>query len=610
MDHGRRKIVGGLSLLGVNLLAGCITPGGGLRRDGTGTEATADEYRSIYYSDASGASTVEAFEFFDPRKSAMAKRIFDTVRERKIISQAVPMPSEAQVDKALGALRQAQERHQGKRELQLDDGFDIAQSLVPLMRMYLDLSAPEAEPGKATKETPKLSKDGTLTIPPGYKVTTIQKGYCLDKNLGAPGAGEVLTLMPAEQLIPQELLPLYRAMQLKAFQDDSYRDKMQNLMWTLRSAGEPNSLASGVTPQTLREMEQAMPGGARAFADYHNSHFGQAASRAAAGGAGKPPPEYSILGLLNTITGHGDRNAKSPGASELFAAFVDGMNNRPVTGSHPTDNRNYQMLAPGIATWSIGAGPLKPQIEIVNTGNRPFDINYANWIAKPARQAQQVAMYPNTPANTFYEQYPRVADPEQAAARNTLAMRVLKDGLEPAGRFLTDRALKNFSQSDLFKNLATRLLKSNPAVKVLIDTLPGLGNVLSLYEAVTGKNWLTGMPLNAFERVASCLGVIPLAGYFKVAMGAGAIKTAGMAFAGAGVATNLGVTDPIFSYAKEYKDPVEFAGKYVSDGLNGNLNKGLEGMLTSSKLSAADKKNIEQYLTSQSYKTGYSYSRY
>lgn len=613
MNLKRRYIISGISCFGVTLLEGCITPVLSGRREEVLAGSQAEYYKSIYFSGPTGGSTAgDGFEFFNATKSAQAKRIFDTASRSQVIPQTFMLPSEAQVSKAIDLFHSVRDRYQDTKELNLDQSYEVAQNILPLLRVYLDLHQVTPGSRKEPEGEVKLAADGTLTIPPGHKVTSIQTGYCLDKALGAPGRGEVLTLMPIDNLMPDELVPLYKAIQQKAYRDKDYRSSMQNLMWTLRSAGQPDSLASNATSSTLRDMDAAMPNGARIFVDYHNKHFGQSsAGKPSAGSNGQrvnnPPPEYSILGLLNTLTGNGDKNAAGPSAADLFNAFLDGMN-KPVTGDHPTDNRNYQMLQPGVASWTIGSSQLTPQIQVINAGDRTFEINFADWVAKPARKAQQIAMYPTLPQYLLREKLPRVPDEAQISLLEQLKKLVDPEVLKGLQRFLSDKYLKNASQSKVFADLAMRLLKNNPAAQAMIGAMPILGNLLSLYEACSGLNWVTGKPLNAFERVAACLGVVPMVGVFKEGLKATAIKVSGMAFAGAGLATNLGWDDPVAGYATAYKDPIEFAGKYALAKVNNNINQGLLEMTSSNKLNPVEKTRIRDYLASS--QANYFYLKY
>jgi hypothetical protein len=614
VDLNRRRIIGGISCFGVTLLGGCITPAASRKPDEVVTDSPGESYKSLYFSgQASVPVAGDGFEFFNPQKSAQAKRIFDTSTSSKVIPHAFEMPTEAEVRKAINRFHGVRDRYQDSKELNLDQSYEVAQNIVPLLRVYLDLHQVTPSSRKAPEGAVKLAADGTFTIPPGHKVTSIQTGYCLDQSIGAPGRGEVMTLMPVEHLIPNELVPLYKAMQQKAYLDNGYRSKMQKLMWTLRSAGQPNSLAASVTADTLRDMDAAMPNGARTFVDYHNTHFGQSTAGKPSAGSNaqkenKGPPEYSILGLLNTLSGNGDKNVKSTiTANDYYNAFLNGMS-KPVTGDHPTDNRNYQMLRPGVASWTIGASQLTPQIQVINAGDRPIEINFIDWVAKPARRAQQVAMYPTLPQHVLLENLPQEPDEAQVSQLEQLKKLVDPEVLKALQRFLTDKYLKDVSQRKEFADLAMRLLKNNPAAQAMIGAMPILGNLLSLYEACSGLNWVTGKPLNSFERIAACLGVVPMAGVFKEGLKATAVKVSGVAFAGAGVATNLGWDAPVASYAKAYNDPIEFAGKYALAKVNDNLNQGLLKLTSTNKLSQMEKKQVLEYLGSS--RANYFYLKY
>jgi hypothetical protein len=605
----RRSIVIGLPLLSSGFMAGCIATGSSGIKFFQSKSQPKGFYKSIYYStydpktDAPGV-----FEVYDKSKSAISKYIFDTVRDKGIIPRIVDMPTAQQLEQANSYINEVKNKYAGQKELGIDEALDVAEHIIPFLRMYADLNSPELNSGIEKNTAFSVSRDGTLTIPPGYKVVSIQQGYCLDQNLGAPGKGEILSLQPAGTLIPAELQPLYKAMQMKALYDESYRAKMQNLLWTLRSAGQAQSLASQVTAQTLRDMDVALPGGAQTFVDYHNHLLKKTASP-----SGTPssrnwitnPSENSILGLINTLAGRGDKNVKGQSSQDIFDSLVDGMN-RGITGAPPTDDRDYQMLAPSVASHAIGAGTLKPQIRIINASNKPYTINFSDWIAKPGRAAQHVAMYPSISQNLGTERFP-VATPDFLTTLKDLknSAASIASGLLHFGAGLY---LKNFSQSPEFLGLATRFLKNNPAAKALVSSMPFIGNALCLYEAMTGLSWLTGKPINAFDRVAAGLGVIPLGGAFKGVLNEKAISIAGQVFAAAGITTNLGWENPVAKYAKAYNSVPEFASKYTMDALSGNLNKGLMNLANSGKFSKTESEQIKNYLSSES--AGWYYMKY
>ena len=42
--------------------------------------------------------------------------------------------------------------------------------------------------------------------------------------------------------------------------------------------------------------------------------------------------------------------------------------NQPVTGAVPQDNRDYQMISPTVATFSVGTSTLTPRILLTEPG--------------------------------------------------------------------------------------------------------------------------------------------------------------------------------------------------------------------------------------------------
>lgn len=601
MIKARRRL---LALMGVSVLGtGCapmgVNPGALGRRLMTamGLQKPEELYTSLVYGDLSRSGAWSLDYDFD--KSTQAYRIFKSIADQGKIPQQIPMPTEAQVDEAAEQVRRIIAKHQGKTQLELDDTYELMQHSIPLLRMYLDVHALDEPPRqKAAKGKPtavaraaaatsvSVAPDGTVTIPPGYLVHYDQKGYCLDAGLPAPGKGEILSLIPAQSLIPEKLLPLYRAMLDRAYEDPSYRGDMQRLMWTLRGAGDPYSMAARVDEKTLRQMEAAMPGGAKLFVDYHN---GNVAAKQLLNKLGEKA-KIRVNGQEINPADFVDPRRSQAAVDALFRGSTQAMS-APVTGAVPTDGREFQMLTPTVASHATGSGTLQPQIRIVNTGTAPYTINLRHYIAKPGRPAQQIAMYPTR--SVANARYPQVPDNSQLDALDKLKKKIDAYLNADLARFLSNQVLKGVAKDGCMRDLAFRALGNSPAAQKLIEMMPILGSGLSLYEAVSGKSWVNGRDLNAFERVAAGLGVVPGAKLFNSVLKAGAYGVAEKVFAGLGFAANgnypaevrswlsqnmpatMDAVDKTGAYVKTFNNPLDATVGLVDGRINENMMKSL-----------------------------------
>lgn len=589
MNLNRRKTVNYISLAGFgSLITGCIPLAGnsGLRRQdgenssGLKSEHIEDSYRSLYYKSGSGAKSEFYSGEYSPILSNNSQEVFESIAKNGVISKTFLMPTESQVDDAIALFKKIQIKYATQKTLNTPETYEIVQHVLPLLRIYFDLNGVD-EQKKITQtnfnDSVKLDRNGNITIPPGFRISVTQTGYCLDEKLGAAKTGDTITMMPASQLIEPELLPLYRAMQDRANTDKDYRYRMQKLMWTLRTAGQPNSLASHADRETLMDMNKAMPGGAQLFADFHNKRI----DKLNEGSSSK------VGGFVNPFEFKSNPN-NTP--ENIFKAFMDGLTGKPVSGENARDNRNFQMLKRNLAAFSYNENELKPRIDVVNIGSNVDVINLADWVMKPTKKAQHIAMYPTQPENLASKAYPFIENPILRALWEKLKAKVDYALLTEGARFLNDKVLKNVSQAKFVKDFVFRYIGNTPAVQRVITAMPYLGNAISLYEAVSGKNWINGRDLNAFERAASAFGTIPGGNFFKAAFKNGIVKYGGLALAGAGFATNSGLMQKeIAAYAKTFTNPLDAPETLMDEKFTEGLMNSLVEVNERSNLSKADK---------------------
>lgn len=518
----------------------------------------------------------------NPAFSAEAKAIFEQFRSSRTIRAFVPMPSDQQADQAIALFHRAKDRYASRTALETDETYDLIEHLLPLLRMFIDVSVA----GTTTKGNglqPPIATDGSFSIPPGGMVMLGQQGYCLDAGLPAPGNGEVLSLTPAKALIPDELQPLYAALLRQAAANPASQGNLQRTLWTLRAAGSPYGFAATPAAETLGEMESAMSGGSRIFTNYHQKEVAKNRLK-------------DELGKLLNLNINGRRinplDFSDPVKSQdIFQNLLQQTLKTPVSGEMPRDNRNYQMLTPALAVFSIGADTLKPKVSLVNTGPVPVRFDVSDWVLQPARKAQRIAMLPAQRSNIGVAQFTRELGQEAVQRLKTVKDKIDRATLMEAARFINGMVLKNVPKVKTLSDFAFRLVGGTPGAKRLVEVIPYVGNALCLYEAASGKNWVTGRELNAFERSAAAFGTVPGGALLKSAFKQKFVDYGQMVLGGAGFLANNGVLlpDDVSAYAKTFNNPLELPANLIDRRVQDGVVQSLAEMEANPYLSAEQK---------------------
>lgn len=549
-----------------------------------------DTYRSLAFSAGNNVSSNLTTD--QKTQARVAKGIFDEIRLTGLIPKPLAMPTEREVQEVIALFHTARDRFADRRDLNSEEGMEVAKHLIPLLRMYTDFQATQPSKGfqGIAKSGPAVAQDGTLTLPPGFRASSVQSGFCLDQELPAPTKGEILRLAPATELIPSELQPLYRALQIKAYQDPEYRPYMQELLWILRSAGDPKGLAANPRSHALNLLNKTMPNGANTVLQYHQSKL--------------PPPASNSLGNLFRV----ENNWGKQDPEKILQSLVRGLSGT-AEGSMASDDRNFQMLTPNVASFAIGVDHLKPRIDIVNTGDAPYTINFADWTANPSRKVQRMGLYPTIAQNIKFQAYPVSYRDEDLTLWTRLKNLVTKEVLEGVVHFGAGVALKEGSKAAFFVKIATKTTTKEVAT-ALGKVMPVVGNLLCLYEAVSGHDWLTGAELNAFQRAAAGLGTIPAVAPLMATKGA-AIKIGGMLLTGIGIGANTNVStvesvigpeitkyfNEVTAYSKAFSNPLSFSREYIEDKIRGQISDELT-RINASDISSRQKSFILKHLGS------------
>lgn len=346
-------------------------------------------------------------------------------------------------------------------------------------------------------------ENNSLVIAPHSGVAMHVSGHCMDPGIGAPGAGDKFQLVAIERLIDPELVPLYHDLIAYYAQHPEQSTQIQAIIWAIRKGCFDTHQIDRLQEEHLKILNAAHQDGAQVLID----HF------KACHGAGN----RFVRGLLNNLMGEFARTQAS------FGNVQDELNRLltlPTTGSIPKDNSDFTLLGPGIVAHATGEGPLKAKIEIINLSDNPFVFEPAKYAAETQRPTQRVALVLPTLL-------------EDMGLHEVRSHRVMEAYLNEAARFFHDKTLEKSSSSTGIGKLFTALLGreiQSPVIRTLLNATPLIGNSISLYEAVEGKNWFTGDLLSPAERFLALMSSVPGVGtierLFPGAIQSGLLRTA------------------------------------------------------------------------------------
>lgn len=366
----------------------------------------------------------------------------------------------------------------------------------------------------------KSQRQGTtITIPHGRVVSYTQKGYCMDPSLPAPGKDDALEIRHISERVPTALIPLFQAVGKWAALPQN-KDSAQSITWAIMGAGSNSSWAKSISPKALAQMDEAMPGGARTFIDYHNT---QALTRALVERVLKSTKLDRYVDVNQLMD-----NARRDGAANALLQDLVRQGQAMPGGK----GVGYSMLAPSVAARSTGDTTLTPRVQIVNASGKDFEFLVLDWYGHPLAPKQGTS--PTNDILSFGDSEAPVETPGQGSANksNSLALeKFFEDFLKDIGKFGVDRLLgwvssKTPAASDaiekgLKKALAAANLPNNmrkpltQAAASAVSAVPVVGNLLSAYEFISGKDWFSGENLSAMERASALVGTVPGANALK-----------------------------------------------------------------------------------------------
>lgn len=363
-------------------------------------------------------------------------------------------------------------------------------------------------------------KDGSFALPALTGLKVRYRGHCMDSGLPAPGNGELLDMTYIDERLYTTLRPVFKSLCRWAAQTKDA--SAQTLTWIVTSAGDEHGYCARMNQEHFNKLQQIHPDGGNIVRNHHNTQV--MAQRLLQKGLEKA----GLNKFMQGVNMNSSRQVDQAADRELTELINEGLKDQGL------GQPGFNLLGPQISTRSVGIGALSNDLTFINTGSTTWNIDLAELVAKPRRRRQSISgILPTNqgemgvtslalPGNKVSAQQKSEMDTLFESFENSVMKWARLKGPEVLLGLGTSYAatenakrLLQKAQSAELKAMAMRIGKN---AKLFVDAAPVIGNVLSLYEAVSGKDWLTGGDLSNIERVASLIGTIP---------GAGALKTAG-----------------------------------------------------------------------------------
>ena len=340
------------------------------------------------------------------------------------------------------------------------------------------------------------SRNG-ITVMPGEKVTFEQRGYCLDPGKPTPKAGEQFALRQTEEVIPEELRPIFSGLLRESEHNEAVRDDLQDLIWALRTANSSEESRADRLGDKLGLLNEAYPGAMEDFLAYRQRY------------------KNDVLGEVN-------RAFRSEVSDQLSRSFVNSASSDELLDTLKSmepqgkmqPGSQYSMLAPGVAARTVGTDSLTIQSEIANTSEMPFEFDPVEWYAEPSRDTQSVAIPPvdeeSVKRDLFAVEQRGLSSKGQNRIKNILQDVVdIYSGKEAVG--ILDlpipkfEKIKDMTQKNVWTEIITDIGKGS-----LEKRGRGAGLALVAYELITGYDWLTGEKLHPGERIGVGISFAPV----------------------------------------------------------------------------------------------------
>ena len=521
----RREFVFGVgAFAGSALLSSCVpmAPAGGnlLAEFGNGLAMGASPF-------ATGKRLATAR---DDQDSAVAERIFRSAfpEARKIapsVGKHCMVPPRKIVERAQRGVRAAEKALESINPHRIN--WTSASDVERVARVAIPVIG-EADRVFAAKER---QDDRGITLNPGEAIEAEFQGFCLDKRLPAPGrkplrlipgkddflrAIEPLRLFPASRYYPggqgRYLSSIGRfAAHISPDRFSSSRADCQGLIWAIQAAlARDGEIA--LNEEQWRILRAADPKAAQAIrARMFAQQLGKRFLKDVVNIGGRSlrldtSNKRSVQDLMEALMGGGAASVASPGTR---------------TGASP-----YTLLAPGVAAYAEAAPHLLGTARIVNASTTPFVFDPFSYMAEAASATQRVLIGPWSASpgilDRLIDLYTGYLDRFTDWLGRSMA------GLE--GEIFWGGRIRNSPYFKSISEIFTKPLVSTP-MKLMVDSIPVLGNFLAAVEVATGYEWTAFLDspenrekhrLDSAGLVLAAMGTIPGAGAVARAAGTSA----------------------------------------------------------------------------------------
>lgn len=355
---------------------------------------------------------------------------------------------------------------------------------------------------RPVKSRAPVFRGHSIEVPPWTSVRYGQHGYCMDPDKPAPHSGDSLELWNISARLPARLRPLFKALGVWTAKSPANQAQGQRLTWAIMGAGIESGWASTIGADSLALFDEIYPDGGKVFADYHNGQV--ATQRLIKLVARKTHLDRYLENIdLRNIT---SVNAAANAAAQDLIRQGAGMRGDGQPG--------YTMLSDGVAARSAGSGALAAQVTILNATDQMYVFDTTEWFNQPIARKQGISP---TGQITYLDHLDmaygaRAPSPELLSEKQKMYTAIINDlskiGLVKSMGWLghqgpgASRALRKISNT-VAAQLAARAASSG------LKVIPVLGNLLSAYEAVVGRDWLTNEPLTPVDRMLATVGIVP-----------------------------------------------------------------------------------------------------
>lgn len=354
---------------------------------------------------------------------------------------------------------------------------------------------------------------GILDILPMSAATTSMHGYCMDQQLPAPKAGDLLRFRPAVDYASGNLSDIEKAVLVyaQANPDKVAYQTTQHLIWGLRGIGTESTFTSSLVKRSdlLGILDKAKPGSASRFVSEFNKTIQSPVARE------QPhkmmPPLANLEKLTNDLS-----NIFSGNAS--VDAHLSSLNRPGAEQGQVPELAAYSILAPGVYMRAKGTAPLTLDAMIVNLSGDNFRFNPVEWVAETQLPQQRVSFSGIKSAGTIqvapvgsFDIGAFLADAGRDIGEKTLGMLDARKASLRAAEI--SKASRWFTKSLVASGL-----------QLPLTVLPVVGNIIAMHELHSGLNFFTGEKLTTAEMTLAAFSSIP--GYGSIVKAAGSLPVA------------------------------------------------------------------------------------